>query len=87
VDKQNDWAEFFEKYPDVPEPNECLDPDAEKKLNYTSKNILADEDDLDYDDDFEYEVEPTCSSSSVSQLPPTPDLLTRNKTESCEFLL
>lgn len=87
MDKQDDWTEFFEKYPDVPEPKECLDPEAEKRLNYPPKTILADEDDLDeYGSENEYEVEPTCSSSLASHLPPTPDLLTR-KAESCEYLL
>ncbi|KAI6184072.1 hypothetical protein M3Y97_00557100 [Aphelenchoides bicaudatus] len=75
LDKQDDWTEFFEKYPDVTEPNECLDPAAEAKLNYSAK-ILADEDDLDEEDYFD-EIE-----QSSSQLPPTPDLLARNKAES-----
>jgi hypothetical protein len=88
VDKQTDWVEFFEKYPDVVEPKECLDPSVEEKLNYTSKAILADEDDDDLEDDEYYGEDlepPTCSSSSV-QLPPTPDLIGRYKAESCEYL-
>lgn len=87
VDKQNDWVEFFEKYPDVVEPKECLDPEAEAKLSYNTKAMLADEDDLDDDDfDGDEELEPaTCSNSSI--LPPTPDLIGRYNPQSCEYLL
>lgn len=88
IDKQEDWVEFFKTYPDVVEPKECLDPEMEKKLTYSSKSILADEDNLEDDlEEDEYEFEPTCSSSSVSQLPPTPDMIARYKAESCEYLL
>jgi hypothetical protein len=88
VDRQNDWTEYFEKYNDVEEPKP-VNAEEEAKLNLPddeSKEILDDLDEFDVDCDEE--VEPTYSSSSISQLPPTHDMVrnaAKGRQESCKL--
>jgi len=85
VDGKQDWKEFFEKYSNLKEPEQIEgDP-----IDYAQEDIGldGDEDDLEDDYDGEDEIEQTaCSSSNVSQQPPTPDLLrnTNNNTKNFE---
>ncbi|KAI6194333.1 hypothetical protein M3Y96_01113900 [Aphelenchoides besseyi] len=83
VDRTDDWNHFFERY-QLPIPNP-VDAKTEANLNQT---MLANEvdnlsDDFENSDDEQLDAERE-SSTAFSQLPPTPDLLLRNKSKKAE---
>uniref|UniRef100_A0AC34QM43 Uncharacterized protein n=1 Tax=Panagrolaimus sp. JU765 TaxID=591449 RepID=A0AC34QM43_9BILA len=76
VECKQDWKEFFEKYSNLKEPEQQLENVDQTDFTREGLGIGEDDDELDEEFDGEDEIEQTgCSSSNVSQLPPTPDML------------
>uniref|UniRef100_A0A914P7Y7 Uncharacterized protein n=1 Tax=Panagrolaimus davidi TaxID=227884 RepID=A0A914P7Y7_9BILA len=73
IDSKADWKNYFERYPNVKEPEQMDDNNVEEIV--TNDEPAIDEDDCLEEDDYDDELDQVCSSSNISQQPPTPDLL------------